>query len=521
MAKIEQYQSEVQAQGPVGAVTPNLEQVGVVGNALKNLGGAVEQVGDVIQRRDAQAESANAYATFSKARADLYDEVNDATANSQMTAERGEAVKQKLQDLIDSESDGYTTAVGKNYFNRQAARLSAGLQMKISAGIAHTSGQNVATAVDSADANNQSAVYKNPESFADVLQSQHEFLDSQVQAGVLTKAQAAQAAQNSAHDYSLMAIRGLAVTSPEAAQKVLDSGYFVPHLGNKGMDEAQRLVTQAAHASDAQSKLSDKKEQDDEDIKDEETKSQLLDGIYNGKVSTKNILESDLSESDKEHMINVAEKASQRQFEKRPQVVSNLMDRILSPDNDPNHIGSLDQLLRDPKSNVAEQKYVAQFLAKDPETKQLNANRKLVQDAAKAQILYSTMPGGAKQLDPDGYSNLATFNAMLAAKEKQYAAEGKPLSTLYDPNNKDYPGNLIKPFIPNAMAVMQKRAALMQNQAAGINPTPTPVQIETTPGVPVSPTPTPTPSPKNPFAAVRGKTAAETVENMRKAGLIK
>lgn len=522
MANIQEYLPEIEGQGPVGAVSPNLELAGAVGNAISNVGRATEQIAEVMAHRESQKESTQAYATFSKARADHYGIVNKSIQDGDLDEAKGQQIMKSYQDFVESQADRYGTAVGKNYFDRQAARLGSSLQQKVSAGVAHVAGKIEAQSIDEAQGDDKLAILQDPDQFADILQAHNELLDmkSSVNGGPLSALQVLKAKKASAAEYSFTAIRALSQMSPEMAQQSLNSGYFTRHLNDKQMNEAERIVSQARTASEVQARLTAKHDSDEQGARDDETMRGFLKDIHKGRLDLRKVLNSELSFSDQQKVINAQEANTRRNREVDPRAVQRVMKRIVSGDNEEGHISSNDQLMQMMASGEiqpATAMVASTWLGKDPETKNLNVARKRVLGMASQELGRSAgipgIVGLPLQKDPDGDYKIMLWQNAVHEKEKEQVAKGLPVSDLYNPLKPEFVGHMIKDFQMTHAEVTARQAHTKTQEALGIAPQ-APTVIDNTPGVPI---PTPTPSttpPKNDRVRKPGESAADYIKRV-------
>ena len=516
MANIQEYNSEVEAPGAVGALSPNMGEVDAVGSAIQNVGRAADQASDIIYKRNAQKESTQAYATFSKARADAYGSVNQAMQDGTLTPDSGKKIMDDYQQFVQDQSDQYSTAIGKNYFTRQAARLQGSLQQKVAAGIAHVSGQQEAQLIDQAAGTDRMAIQQDPDKFEDVLHSAYEMLDSKSteNGGPLTPALMIKARKQMADDYAMTAIRSLSTMSPDVAQASLDSGYFTQHLDNTQMGEAQRIVEQSRRASEAQARSIKKQEDDQSSITMETANDEHLREAYSqGGLNLQKVLNDDrLDFAAKNKLIAVGKQAAEASQVVDPRVENKIISRIYSPDNAEGHISAPSQItdmVASGQIKGSPKKYL-DLLATTPDQKELNFQRATVMKQANQTLGYASnpfIPGRTK--DPAGDFKVQQFhNAMLAAEQDAIAAGGKA-KDIYDPNNKNYILNGINKYKTSHPEVLNQLVQDKAGAALGYQPSPTPANIDNTPGVPpVAPTP----------AAAKSKVPPAIQNSARKPG---
>ena len=102
---------QVEAQGGIGAVSPNLEAVSApLEEGVEKLGGQMEQTSDVFYRRQSQQEVSQVYADMAQARETWNDNLQDAARTRDIDPDE---FKQKMSDAIQPIGDNLSTAAGQ------------------------------------------------------------------------------------------------------------------------------------------------------------------------------------------------------------------------------------------------------------------------------------------------------------------------------------------------------------------------------------------------------------------------
>lgn len=180
MAELNGELPQTQAQGSVGGVSPNLEAMTAAGRGLSKMGSEISEGGAYLYRKSAQNEVANVYADISAARENYTEELNNALATGQLDTEE---FANKLKAGTDKIGEGLSTPEGRNFFERQQARLTGAMLLKAS----HIKGQIAyAQTVDqfntAVDLNSNTAM-KDPSQFADMIDQNEEMIDAAVKSG--------------------------------------------------------------------------------------------------------------------------------------------------------------------------------------------------------------------------------------------------------------------------------------------------------------------------------------------------
>lgn len=488
MPKISDYSvPEVGAPGPMGAIAPNLEEASQVGNAIQRLGSSTIELGQAVDRHQSQQESSLAYASFAKKRADVYNDINDQLTKGTLTDDSAQQIQSDYQDFVNQQNQNYTTTQGKDYYTRQAARLGSSISQKLAGGLAHLAGQQTVESLDAAAGHDRESIYAEPSDFPTILRSAQDNIDQQVASGALPLKAGRQAKTNLNADYANTAIRALALQSPDIAKASLDSGFFAQYLDDKQVGHAYGIVAETRRASDAAAKASQKNQNDlasqDKESAMEEYAQQayLHGGIDYQKLFKDNRLDFD----GRKTLITMDHQAQERTQASDPRTENAIWRRIYSDDNDPNHIGSKEQIVQLAATGAIKgnPKKFFDAIANTPEGKQQNAQMNLIMKSASKSIVYASM-AGSQLKDPDGDSNLQKFQADMATKKAEFMKEGRPLGPLYDPYSPDYLGKLADKYKPNYQEVLRKQADLAAGRGRGVAPTPLPAPIDTPPGVP-------------------------------------
>lgn len=218
----------------------------------------------------------------------------------------------------------------------------------------------------------------------------------------------------------------------------------------------RRTLLKAAYADAKQQLLIDAQVKT---IQDRQTASQFLQGIYEGKVKTSDILKSGLpafGENSQNELLGVASKVSSGTTNSA--VFLDAYERIHLPAGDPHKITSPSQIRalvdRDSLSYEDAQKLIKQDLEMQgtDEGDAIGDLKKGVYDVAKGALVKANPISGL--FDPNdsiGQQQLLKFRGYM---ERQYTAglkAGKSPEAMLTPGSKDYIGNAIQQFvIPDA-----------------------------------------------------------------------
>lgn len=508
MPKIQEYLPEQNASGPVGALSPNLEQVTLFGRGIEKFGTELTGALQAVEQRNTQVEVSDANATISQARADYMDRIAQETNDGTLDVDK---VKGDYQKFVEKEYDNFSTAGGRNTFNRLSARAGGSILQHAAHGYSVVqSNQAKADLVTSVN-NYSSVLMKDPTQFPDIRDSQTEAIQAQVDAGMLTPPQQIQMQKAVDVELSKAATRGYAQSDYENMKQAIVA------TGGKVDPEDPRYNT-ARHMLDAggfdQFLDSSQKHSLYQELRQNQTAAQteglrllnIHDGALNGQqevwkqqavaklakntLSTDDVLKSPMDAADKYTWIERIKSWSKQEIATDPRVKNNLTQRILSADNEPGHISDMSQLTQAVGHGISPQDYehLSNLIDKSPQGQVNKHNEKSLIDMAKAKLVKPSGLGGFP--DPDGEYNLMMFtNALQEAKQKAIA-EGKPASAVLNPNSPEFFGKEIQHYQLTPQQIMTKMASQYRGQANA------PTTVQTMPGVPTPAGNYTTPAPK-------------------------
>lgn len=190
MPQINEYQSQVDAQGPVGGVTPNLEAVSLFGRGVAHVGAAVGEAADIVHRREAQAEQSQVFGQMAQARAlwnsKLKERLNDGSLDTNK-------FDQEYADYVNKIGENLSTAEGKDFFNKSANRLGGTLMQNAIAGQAQIAGQTAYDDITKAANTYSSTLMEHPDQFKDVHDEVQTMIAGQDQLNPVQKRRLAEA----------------------------------------------------------------------------------------------------------------------------------------------------------------------------------------------------------------------------------------------------------------------------------------------------------------------------------------
>ena len=468
MPRIEDYNTQVGAQGPVGGLDPRVEAAGAIGRAVSSLGAQVNSSEDLLYRRKEQQETSDTYAFISDQREQYNQKIQQGLQDGSLNVDK---IKSDFQDTVNDYSQNISTGGGQNYLQRQAARLQGTITQKAITGQAQQDGiiavQNLTRAMNS----NANTLGNDPTQLQDVVDASREHTQSQVDAGTIKPGQAEKLNNAFEEEYAKSAILGFAQRDPKDAKARLDNGDFDQYFG---MDpETKRKmyseVNRVGFAKEIDNKRSDQAEEDERQAKAEAWKQDNASKIFGGQMSAQEVYNQKdlLSWADQKEVMGLIKAGSKEEYKSDPKVFNDLTRRLYLQDGDPQKITDMTQLAPFIGNGIAphEAFSLTSQIAKTPEARAAQANRKAFFDYAKDQIVRKdSMTGMA---DPQGQASLARLMVDVQAKESDYRKQNLSPADLYNPTSKDSLYNTVFQY----KRTPQQQLADISNTQRGVAPT--------------------------------------------------
>ncbi len=487
--QIQEYLPEVEAQGPVGGVSPNVELAGAAGRGLEQLGSAIGESADLIHRRNAQAETADVYSAFAEKRAQYTDQiqqqVNDGSLNVEKFKEQYDQDTQNIADKID-------TPEGKNFFNRQQARLKGHLLQMASRGQAMVAQKQTVGAWQDGVTANSNAVEKDPNSFADTYHAGLEAIDELIKNQGLPESMRDHAVKAMGVEYSKAAIRGYAQngdTGPAQARHMMTEGAFDDFLDSDHKRQMSMEIDHYERANEAEDARQVRAQEKAQQLGSEKWVSDRFEKLESGALSTRDISNAvrtgQLKWETGERLINIVDKASRDDLRSDPVVKQDLIQRIADP-NSTNPISSLEEILPHVGKGISitDFKQMSSLIDMTPEGSALKMGTKTLFDSAKSIRFKDDLAGGYSDL---GNKKFAQFQMDFIAEKNKIKKAGGNVGDLVNPESPLYFGNRIPNYQTPLGERYQQNTNNQVKQALGVtptanNPNPTPLKEAAKPG---------------------------------------
>ncbi len=438
MPKINDYATP-QASAKMNAFesSSGLRQGGETGRAMQRAGAVIEDVGDMVYRRQAQEETSDLNAKFAEARAEWANTIDEETRNGTIDAGK---TSEKIQDYVNNMNQDISTAEGRRMFDREAARLNGFVLKGASKAQAQVAGAKAEANWRSALANNSSVLNTDPSDFEATYQSTMDSIDDQVESGGIPATIAEKFKLETGRELAKSAVRGWANLNPDIAEKKLNKGEFDKYFDGDTKAQMQGYINSQKSAAEIEGRRQEKAFEDAKKKRSEAWQSKNLGALVNGQLPTKDIIDSkDLKYDDKVAMLKLQDWASKERVQLDPAVENELFRRINLGDQDPQQIQDISQLVPFVGRGLtpASVEKLSGWIDNSPAGRVKKDNRKNVIDYATARLVKKDSFGMS---DPKGEMLLNQFIADLQAAEAEYIKEGKSTSALYNPHSKDYFG---------------------------------------------------------------------------------
>lgn len=339
MPQINEYLPESNAQGAVGGVTPNLEAVSLFGRGIEHVGAGLEEVGNVIHKRQAQSEISQVYGQFAQARADWNIKLKEQLKDGSLDPDKFD---QDYADYVNKAGDGIQTAEGKDFFNRQANRLGGTLMQNAMIGKAKIAGEQAYADISQGINVHVANLMSHPSDVSEAIDATQELIAAKQKDGTLSPEQAIAAKRQLLPQLAEAAMKGHAEEDPgtdatgkplpNIAKQLLDKGAFAEYL-----NEPQRaaLYTYARQADERRRVDSDRAEitaHRNLEKQGLDFMDQASNRILNGQFSLKELQSAPLTFQQKEYLQAKVKAQNAQEVATDPRRFTNVYGKMLDGD---------------------------------------------------------------------------------------------------------------------------------------------------------------------------------------------
>lgn len=473
-----------------------LEQVGMFGRGIEEAGRSFQDAYTIIHQRETQAETSDAFASIAEQRAAMMERIQDETAKGTLNVDD---IKKDYQSWVDKQFDTYQTTGGRNAFTRASSRAGGALLQSATRGYAAIQGQRAVDNLTTLSNTNSSMVMNDPSQFPDLYSSQVEAIQAQVENGALSQPQAERLRQQMSLELAKGAVRGhmqadynnikTAVVDSggkidpntdrlNTARAMLDNGAFDEFLNSDQKKALQNEIRGNQAAAQTAGLQAIKVRQDAIAAQGEVFKVDAYDKLQKNALTPDSVsaaAHAGLISSDEQlKMFHLISQAGRDELHSDPQLKNSIKDRILSPDNSPNHISDpmdVAYLVKDGMLSMKDFQELQQTAAMVPQNR--------VNAFAEAKLMEKAR--AAIGTGPDAEYRLAQFSSEVHQAKLSASQTQTPIKDLFDPNSKSYLGAQLQKYVQTPQQVLHDEA----ERARGL--TVAPQNVQTAPGV--SPTP--------------------------------
>lgn len=472
MPQIQEYLPEVGAQGPVGGVSPNVEMAGATGRSLERLGDRASEVGSFVHQKNVQAETADIYSSFAEKRAEwgakLAQQVQDGSLDT-------EKFKDDYEDDVDSMGDDISTTEGRNFFERQSARLKGSLLKTASIGAATIARNDAMDSWKTGVNASSAALMQDPLQFEDVHSAGIEAVDSLVKNSGLPEKFRGKLLEDMGQQYSKAAVRGWANLDPDKAKQMLDQGGFDQYLTGDQKHEMYGEVDRYANAKVIEGTRADKALEDARKKGAEAWGQQNLEALSNNALSTKTVLnavhDGTLNWETGERWMNMIKEGAKQEIKTDPRVKNQLIQRMVNPDSQ-NPIDSVEQLMPyvGKGISIADFNSMNSLFNKTPEQQSIHQGEKALFDSMRKTIRFKNPM--TQQYDLLGEQKLARAMSDYTQAKSTVKAQGGQLGDLVNPSSPFYFGSRIGDYQTSMQDQMGHVSQERSDKALGLKPAP-------------------------------------------------
>lgn len=363
MAELNGDLPQVQTQGSVGGISPNVEAITATGRGIEAAGHAISEGGSFLYRKASQNEVANVYADIAAAREKYTENLNNAQATGELDTEQ---FAQQMKDETDKIGEGLSTTEGRNFFERQQARLTGAMLLKAS----HVSGQiaynNTIDSLTQAGNSLSNSAMRDPSQFGDIIDQNEEMISASVSNGQLPAGKAEAFRKEMNTKIADGAAKGLAQMDPgknpdgSAKENLLigalkrmdpndtkDNSNLFKYLN---ADQVSNLQAYARHMDEARRVQEDQVDSNQEKLlrlKGQVWLNQNSANILGGHMDPKTVINNpNLTIEQKNMAVEMIRRQSREVEERDPGYINNIEDQIIN-----GKITSRDQLTAAYNSN--------------------------------------------------------------------------------------------------------------------------------------------------------------------------
>lgn len=483
MAELNPELPQTEQQGAVGGISPNIEAMTAAGRGLESAGQDISAGGSFLYRKTAQEETANVYADMAAAREKYTENLNHAMSTGNLDTEQ---FADQLKQDTDKIGEGLSTRDGRNFFERQQARLTGAMLLKSSHVAGQIAANNTIDNLTQAGNSLSNSAMADPGQFHDIIDQNEEMVNASIQNGQLPQGQGEKFRREMNAKIADGAAKGLAQMDPgkgpdgKPNENLLlgtlrrmdpndkdDPSSFFKYLD---ADHISNLQAYARRMDEVRGVQEDQVLSNQEKLlraKGQVWLNQNSSAIMSGQTDPKNVINNpNLTIEQKKMAVDMIKTYTKDSVKSDPSYVSNVENQIIHGD-----INSRDDLVKayDTDKMSGEDFFkLAKKIDDTPDGKIVNNNRKLLYQMGDQSLRFKGVGGAYTSVgDQANYS----FRQEVDAKAEQFVKDGKgSLRDFYSNHNAkdpDSPMNILNKYRMSPMDKAQAGAQEAMQQATG------------------------------------------------------
>jgi hypothetical protein len=431
---------------------------GGAGKMVSAIGQGVGAVGEVLGKREEQAELSDLHAKFAKTYADFSNQWQE-TLRTAKPGDKGivENFMKGFDDHIGEMESDVSTAAGRNFFKAHSAQLRADFTEKTVQGQAHLAGVKAFQDVKQAGDSYAATVLNDPSSLPKVVKYNSEGLDAAIQKHNLSSEQAEKIRNEQESDLYKSAARGWIKLNPQVAKQKLDGGEFDQKISGDVKTQLYGEIRVAESAAAAEAERVKKAEKEALEAQREATKNGFVEKLQKNELAAQEIVDSNLDAAGKEHYLNLLKVRQTERIKTDPKVFLDTLARIHLPANDPKRLDNEDDLVPLVGNGLTFenlQQFRAEIQGKKTQSGEDESRQKVqVLNIAKGFLTKTNDLTGFR--DPIGDEQFARWQSFMLTEDAKLRKDGVSAYDRYNPDGKFYLGNSVRQFIRSPQQQMQ------------------------------------------------------------------
>ena len=482
MPELNPYNQQVETQGAVGAVTPNLEAVSAVGRGFERLGSDVSDLGQTFYNKNKNTEMTNGFAAIQDMREQETDNLQEALRTGQLDTEQ---YKQQLQDKMDqaTSQQDFSTVEGRNYFERQKARLQGYLLTKAGHISSQIEANNTVDGLTDIGNSMSNTALKDPAQFPDLMDQLQETAQAYTDGGSLPSSMKDKFIREMGAKIADGAAKGLAQMDPgKDASGKPNPNFLTQMLSHPDQPFQQYLNADRITELENYAKVQDKGrvaddlrtarlEKDNKEKAAEAWETSNLPLLENHTLSAKAVIDArdTLGFNKAEHLLQTIREQSRQPTPDNEANYIRMQQGITAEEGAPNKVYSTDQIWKmaaQKQLSVKDANALTTEFNKSKYAQDMKSEKQNFYKAAEEAVRYRdiTSPLVPQPYAPGGNTSYA---ALLRESHQMEAnvPQGQNPRALYDPNNKDGIYSLIDKYRATPQKVQKDTAELMKANA--------------------------------------------------------